>query len=145
MPFEINIPPLAGQITNAYITEVGGVTPINVINANQDFAANLEWQLCGFLVQFLSGHWRIRLLLESMGPTEEYSLPLGGKTVPLPNGVVCPGNPNCTCWETDIPVTAGTVEPGLYKAVIALTYESVLGVPGPMAGFAELGMVQIYA
>jgi hypothetical protein len=146
MAFEINITPITGQITIADIIEVGGVAPTNVINASQGFDAHLEWELCGAMVGILGGNWHVRLLLESMGPDPEHVLPTPvGKTVPLSSGVPCPTNPNCTCWTTNINVGAQGVAPGTYKPVIALTYVDTNGNPGPIAGFAELGMVQIYA
>ena len=143
MQFEINIPPLTGTMTAAHLFEVGGVGPTNIVSAGQGFGAHIEWQLCGWLAQFLPGNWRIALLLESMGPGSEYSEPTPPDTVPLNMGAVCP--PNCTCYVHDINVAAGIVNPGTYRAVVALTYEPAPGASGPIAGHADLGMVQIYA
>ncbi|MDY7078658.1 MAG: hypothetical protein SXV54_17225 [Chloroflexota bacterium] len=145
MQFEINIPPLTGTMTAAHLFEVGGVAPTNIVSSNQGFGAHIEWQLCGWLAQFLPGNWRIALLLESMGPGPEYSMPIPPDTVPLGNGAPCPLNPACTCYVHNINIAAGAVNPGTYRAVVALTYEPAPGTSGPIAGHADLGMVQIYA
>ena len=145
MEFEINIPVLTGTMTAAQLFEVGGVAPTKIVSASQGFGAHIEWQLCGWLAQFLPGNWRLSLLLESMGPGSEYSMPAPADTVPLNMGAVCPLNPACTCYVHNINVAAGTVNPGTYRAVVALTYEPAPGASGPIAGHADLGMVQIYA
>lgn len=143
MPFEINVPSLSGQITDAYLTEQGGVTPVNIVSTGQGFGAHIEWELCGWLAQWLPGNWRLCLLLESIGPGSEYSLPAPAQSVPLTSGTAAP--PDCRTFADDINIPAGQVAPGTYRAVISLTYEVAPGTPGPMAGHANLDYVQIYA
>jgi hypothetical protein len=143
MPFEINVPSLSGEITKAYLTETGGVTPVNIVSSKQGFGAHIEWKLCGWLGQWLPGNWRLALLLESIGPGDEYSLPSPSNSVPLASGTAAP--PDCRTFAHDITIPAGTVNPGTYRAVISLTYEVASGTPGPMAGHANLDYVQVYA
>jgi hypothetical protein len=145
MAIEINIPILTGQITDVHLFEVGGVAPTNIIKSSQGFGAHIEWQLCGWLAQFLPGNWRLSLLLESMGPGPEYSLPTPPDAIPLTSGTACPLDPACTCYVRDLNIAAGVVGSGTYRAIVVLTYEPAPGTPGPIAGHAELGMVQIYA
>jgi len=146
MAFEINIPPLTGKITLSELFEVAGVTPpTNVISASQAFGVHMKWQLCGFLAKYLPGNWRVVLLMEKMGPGYEPDVPHGGDVVALSAGVPCATAPNCMCWEHDISVAAGAVRPGTYHAVVSLTWEPAPGTPGPIAGFADLGMLQVYA
>jgi hypothetical protein len=145
MDFEINIPPLTGAITKAELFEVGGVTPpTNVISFAQAFGVHMEWQLCGFLAPYLPGNWRVVLLMEKMGPGGEPDVPPGGQTVALSAHVPCATAPGCICWTHDLNVTAGAVPAGTYHVVVSLTWEPATGTPGPMAGFADLGMLQIY-
>lgn len=143
MPFEINVPSLSGQITVAHLTEQGGATPVNIVSSTQGFGAHIEWKLCGWLAQWLPGNWRLSLLLESIGPGSEYSLPTPADSVPLASGVAAP--PDCRTFVHDINVPAGHVNPGTYRAVISLTYDVAPGTSGPMAGHANLGYIQIYA
>ena len=56
-----------------------------------------------------------------------------------------PAAPDCRTFVHDISVAPGHVVPGTYRAVISLTYEVAPGTPGPMAGHANLGYIQIYA
>jgi len=143
MAFEINVPSLSGKITTAHLTEQGGVTPVNIVSAAQGFGAHIEWKLCGWLAQWLPGNWRLSLLLESIGPGSEYSLPTPADSVSLASGT--PAAPDCRVFGHDINVAPGNVVPGTYRAVISLTYEVAPGTPGPMAGHANLGYIQIYA
>ena len=143
MPFEINVPSLSGKITVAHLTESGGVTPVNIVSSAQGFGAHLEWELCGWLAQYLPGDWRLCLLLESIGPGDEYSLPAPADSIPLASGTAAPGD--CRNYVHDISVAAGKVKPGTYRAVISLTFDVEPGKPGPMAGHANLGYVQVYA
>ncbi len=142
MPFEINVPTLSGSIDAANLTEVGGVDPVAIVSSTQGFGAHIEWSLCGWLAQWLPGNWRLCLLLESIGPGSEYSLPSpNSDSVSLASG---PFAGNCRTWTHDINVPAGLVEAGTYRAFISLTYEVAPNTPGPMAGHADIGTVQIY-
>jgi hypothetical protein len=146
MQFEINVIGLEGQITAAHLVEHGGTTPINIISASQDFDAHVEWYLCAPWPP--PGDWLLRLHLESMGTGTEYDLPTPDPAkVATASGSACtpPGATGpCQCWTHDINVAAGTVDPGAYSATVVLTWESAPGTPGPMAGFADLGKLQIY-
>ena len=144
MPFEINFPmPLTGRITVAYLTEQGGVTPVTIVSSADGFGAHVEWELYGWLGQWMPGNWRICMLLESIGPGQEYSLPSPAATIPLNPGELPP--PYTKTFKHDILIPAGTVEPGTYRVVISLTYDLPNGKPGPFAGHANLEYVQIYA
>jgi hypothetical protein len=47
-------------------------------------------------------------------------------------------------YTAAIPVSPNSVDPGVYKVAVAITYESSPGTPGPIAGFHESGMLQVY-
>jgi hypothetical protein len=145
MPFEINVVGVTGQIQTAYLVEHAGVSPVNIISFGQDFDAHIEWYLCSAWPP--PGDWLLSLHLESMGSGAEYDLPVvGPDRVATNTGVDCaPGPPGpCLCWTHDIQVPAGTVAAGTYKAVVTITWERTPGNPGPMAGFADLRMMQVY-
>lgn len=143
-------PLLQGAIVGATVSEIGGVSPTTVIRTDQAWEVKVDWNLEGSLLgtQFFNfvGEWVVSLYLESMGPTAEYALPAGGGvrvsvgtfTLPDPNDVTHRD------YTAKIPVSAQTVAAGVYKMVVAITYESSPGTPGPIAGFHEGGMFQFY-
>ena len=151
----LGTPLLEGSISAPTVREVGGPITQMVIRKDQDWQIDVNWEVHGTLItppsssSFpFSGEWIVRAFLESIGPGTEYELPLGGAgarisvatfTEPVPNPV-----PNERDYTTTISVAANTVEPGVYKMAVAVTHETSPGHPGPIAGFFEGGMLQIY-
>jgi hypothetical protein len=144
MPFEINRP-LHGSLNggiSAYVTEVDGVDPIGILEADKDFKVHITWYLEGPLTPYVCGDWCIGIFLESIGDAPELNLPAEPLFIPLDP---CPGRNEYAAW---VLVPAGTIEPkhcGVpYKLVATVTYRTPKHRPGPMAGFAEGPTLQFY-
>jgi hypothetical protein len=144
MPFEINRPlnvGLTGDIA-AYVTEVDSVDPTTIIDTNRDFKVHLNWYVEGALTPFVCGTWCISLFLESIGDGPELRLPAEPVELPLHPQ---PGRNEYEAW---IRIPAGTIAPEHcsvpYKLVSTVTYRTVKGRPGPMAGFVEGPVLQFY-
>lgn len=146
------VPPLLeGTISAPTVREVGGpITPM-IIRTDQDWQIDVDWEVHGSLLSKptaasfpFTGEWILRAYLESIGPGTEYELPLSGKGVRLDVGKPVTTAGDKRTYSATISVLKNDVAPGVYKMVIALTHESSPGVPGPIAGFFESGMLQIY-
>jgi hypothetical protein len=144
----LGTPLLTGTISAPAVTEVGGVTPNNIIRTDQDWQIKIDWSLQGSLLgtPFFSfrGEWVVRVYLESMGPSNEYEIPIGGSGAHVSVATFTPDGPSKRDYTTTINIAPNAVDPGIYKMVVAVTYESSPGVPGPIAGFHEGGMLQLY-
>ncbi len=108
----------------------------NVIQTDQAWYIRFHWDTKGLLNYLLAGTFKLKLYLEEMGGGE-FSLPknqVDVKFVSKPNHYVA-----------YMSFRPGDVPAGVYKAVAAMTYEGPTGVPGPVAAFAEIGMLQFYA
>jgi hypothetical protein len=144
MPFEINVPLVGGTLTgaiNSYITEIGGVNPVGILEASKDFEVHVEWTLDGTLTPFISGEWSIRVFMESIGTGPDLDLPATPLTIPLIPGV------GPVSYAAVVTVPGGTVTPTNtipYYLVATVTYVKPDGLPGPMAGFSEGPMIQFY-
>jgi hypothetical protein len=140
-------PLLQGAIVGAAVSETGGVSPTTVIRTDQAWEVKVDWNLEGSLLgtPFFSfvGEWVVSMFLESMGPTTEYALPTAGG-VRLSVDTFTSTIDTHRDYTATIPVSANTVDAGVYKMVVAITYESSPGSPGPIAGFHEGGMFQFY-
>jgi hypothetical protein len=133
------------EITEATTQEVDSVAPSNVINTNQAWSIHTEWELSGATVDMLTGNWLVQAHLESMGPGQEYSLPAGGGArVPLSDFTEPEGTIYTYQYRHDINAAAGAVAAGVYKFVVAVTWEKEGGMPGDLVDFFE-GMLQLYA
>ena len=144
MPFEINTP-LNGLLNGsigASITEVGGVNPIGILEADKPFQVNVNWTLSGPLTPFVAGTWHVSVFLESIGPGAELQVPLPSIAIPLTPGV----GPVNYSHVVNVPANTVTVGPDgrPYKLVTTVTYRTVLNKPGPMAAFVEAPVVQFY-
>ena len=132
-------PALTGSL-DAELYEEGGACPTTIIDFDQNWGVNIKWELNGSLTPFVCGTWHLSLFFESIGSGPEFDL-CCDHTIPLdPCG---DGK-----YAYDFKVKKGTVKKEHcgrpYKLVVALTYKTKCGKPGPMAGFIELPMIQFY-
>lgn len=131
----------AGTI-NAYVHEHDvppGAPPSTIIRTDQDWSVHISWQTTGVCTGMITGKWHLHCYLESMGPGPDYDLidPADHK-IPLTPG------PSPIPYKAHFDVKKGKVAPGLYRLVASLTYVEPTGSPGPMAGFVEGPMLQVY-
>ena len=162
--------PLSGGISAVVYEEppygyAGDIGTTNIIRADQDWGVKIHWYLEGCLVPFICGWWCVNLYFEGMGSPRNYgSGPKGDYGTGYDNSDVefdlhaeckIPLNPCLKldssghanyCYDFKIP--KGTIKPEHcgrpYKLVASVTYETVCGHPGPMAGFVEKPMIMFY-
>ena len=112
----------------------------NIIRTDLPFDINFDWTQEGALVAWGPGRWRGDAFLEEMGQGEYLGPPLNFN---IPHVLANPHN-----YVQTINVPANTVQPGIYRLVVRLAFEFEFpaGVfhPGPVAAFAEFGLVQFY-
>lgn len=85
----------------------------------------------------MAGTWHLQLFLEKMGG-EEFTLN-PAYAIDQINFVSRPHE--YYRWAI---IPAGQVPPGVYRAVASVTFKGPLGVPEPIAAFADIGLVQFY-
>lgn len=144
-------PFVEGSISAPTVREVGGPITEMVIRTDQDWQIDVNWEVHGSLFSSptaasfpFTGEWIARAYLESIGPGTEYELPVNGKGVRKNVDTPDSTTGNQREYSANIVVSKGDVDAGVYKMVVAITHESSPGVPGPIAGFFESGMLQIY-
>ena len=133
-------PLLTGTIAAPIVTQIGGVTPKNIIRTDQDWHIKIDWSLQSslFSTSFLSfrGGWVVRVYLESMGPSKEYEIPIDGFGAHASVAIFTPDGLSKRDYTTTIQIAPKVVDPGIYKMVVVVTYEASPGVPGPLAGIS---------
>lgn len=130
-------PLLYGDVT-AKVYEKEGAKPTTIIRTDQEWGVKINWELKGSLAEYICGEWCIRVCLESIGHGPErnweYRIPLD----PCGNGN----------YYYDFKFKPGDITADYcstpYKPVVTVTYNSVCHVPGPIAGFVELPILQFY-
>ena len=134
-------PALSGQIS-AEVYEVGGSAPTTIIKVGQEWGVKINWELTGSLLPFICGTWCVQLFMESIGEGPEFNLPQGTHHEIKFDG--CRGGK----FEYDFKVAKDLINSAHcqapYKVVAAVTYKTVCGTPGPMAGFVEGPIVSFY-
>ncbi len=113
------------------------VPPTKIIQLDQRWYWAVHFKQCGKLIELMCGTWRAELLLEKMGG-DEYDLPQTYSILEFPfehiNGWVYKSKQ----------VEPRIVPKGVYRAVISLTFQGPTKRPGPIAAFADLGLLQFY-
>jgi hypothetical protein len=94
----------------------------------------IRWHTEGTMVNLVAGEWQV----------EAYLIPIfpAGPAIPL----VVPGNPfpllpHPPAWIVTVPIAAGSVPNGLYKALVTITHFNQ-GAATRMGGFVEIPMVR---
>lgn len=155
--FEVEFPPLLSGEIGALVYEEGE-TPSRIIDINDPWYVEVDWQLSGPLQRFICGTWDVDVYLESIGPGPELELPdeayeaipVNSKnghyhvTIPVPAGFIQTYVENW--WEERkeggfLPEREADIA---YKMVATVTYKDQYGRPGPIAGFVEFPVLQFY-
>jgi hypothetical protein len=161
-------PFLDGTISAPIVKEAGDTTSPPkaasnmVIRTDRAWEIEVNWEVHGSLLDNptsssfpFTGEWLVKAFLESIGPGGEYELPRsggvasGGVKVNVNTATGKSRNYKATIevpakLDTSGNVNKDSIPAGIYKLVVTVTNESSPGVPGPIAGFYESGMLQIY-
>ena len=152
----IYVLPLDSTISAPTVREVGGPLTQMVIRKDQDWQIDVSWEVHGSLLSKpttasfpFTGDWIVRAYLESIGPGEEYTIPKDGLKLSVNASKTEVRDPKVSTddrreYTATIKIGKDDVAAGVYKLVVAVNHESSPGVPGPIAGFYESGMLQIY-
>ena len=116
-------------------------SPATVIRADQEWAVFVTWKTFGTLSAHLPGTWHVGLFIESIGPGPELE-------IALQHVLLTPG-PGDITYSVDLVVPANALaipnhQSIPFKVVTTVTFIWQDGTPGPMAGYLEGPIVQIY-
>lgn len=134
--------PVVFSIVNgtATVTESALINPpSNVVRTTEAWEVRFHWETTGILNDTITGTWHLEVFLERMGPLEAPVLAGTTKNVALTPVLV--GN---SVYDETLPFAAGLVPAGLYQVTAIITMDGPLNNPKPIAGFADLGLVQFY-
>jgi hypothetical protein len=163
--FDPNIPNyMQGGVISLAITAPAAfpapALPNHVVDPTNDFVVTVTWEIYGALVPLwlaaLNDRWRIELFAESIGGGPEKRIGQASKNkadvVPCVDHAA---EPNCTRYEVDITVPAGTLPEGnpggpvddisgLYKLAGTVFLNSSLGTPGfDLIGYHDGPLIQV--
>lgn len=112
-------------------------SPANIIQTDQPWYVLYHFQTQGLLNHIMAGEWNFELFLEQMGGGEFDLNPSYAK-----DQMAFVSKPHLyTKWAV---IPPKEVPAGVYKAVGSVTFKGPLGVPGPIAMFADIGLIQFY-
>lgn len=120
----------------------GGVSPIPavgvatnyLIQTDQDFAVDIQWNQTGAVWMLLAGNWVGEVFFELMGPGEA---PAVAFQTPLA------GSNTIGTQKLQVPISAGQLPAGQYRVTCSLQFY-VSGAPKAIAAFEDLGLIKVY-
>ena len=138
MPFEPQLPGPYQALFHGHIqtqvTDPHGTPASTIISMQDDWHLQVNWQVHGMFVPSVSGTWKVRAYLESIGPGPE--LLVADRDIAMTGGssysetfFIGPNVPN---------------EAGPYKLVTVITAENMAGGPAPFAAYDEGGILQFH-
>src|SRR5262245_13515089 len=72
-----------GFTISASTYEVGGVAPTDIIHTNHAWYVEVNLEVTGHLMRHMCGEWRVAVVLESIGPGNDYKFPDPSKAVTM--------------------------------------------------------------
>lgn len=117
-----------------------GGPPTSVIRTNQPWGIHFEWETAGALNFLMSGTWHLTAQLEKMG-VEEFDLLAAAPGVD-PKNVPFVSEPHT--YSEWLVFPANIVSAGVYRLIVTITMDGPGGVPGPIAGYGDGGLLQFY-
>ncbi len=119
--------------------------PVNIIQADQQVYFEFSWRATGDIPTTLQpqGHWHLTLLFEAMGPAESpgnvtFETPVGPlDDFPHSEVITIPS-------EHFIPSGKHSEGDNVYKVVATMVWHNHNNRATPIAGFAEVCMLQVY-
>jgi hypothetical protein len=142
MATEVQIPPSTGSLT-ATVLDSGGAE-MSVIRSTDNWQVDFDLTVDGPIWQFFTGTLKFQVVLESIGgaPMEfEKSV-----SVPLNPALPVPAHYTQSVQFTPADINLGTEDSVAFKALALVTARGTNppNSPLPVAGYVELGIVQIY-
>jgi hypothetical protein len=139
MPFQPTaLPPLSGVVQPTIVIDPAVAPDVEeIVQAGTPFHVRVRWQLNGAAVALMGGTFRVQAFFEGFGNRPEPNIPAAPINIPL---VPVPGH----WYQVDIPVAGNALPAGAYNLVTLITYLNAAGNPGPVAGFSEPRIVQIF-
>jgi hypothetical protein len=131
---------LSGSISTKVVDFHDPGTPQTIIETDDDWRIDVQWNLSGPLAPFICGEFYVQAYLEDIAATQ-FEGPIGAKQVVDVSSAPATTNRQ---YQRHILIKAGAVPTGVYKLTTVLTYSN-LGVPLEMAGFDEGPMLQLYS
>ena len=111
--------------------------PDQIIQLDQNWFWAVHFKQTGPLTYLMGGTWRAELFLEQMGGGE-FSMPISERRIEFPFKAE-------EGWNYKTKQIGPRIVPaGVYRAVVSLTFRGLTGRPGPIAAFADMGMLQFY-
>lgn len=140
--YKINVEGPVPIVYNSYLVWMEGGSPslpkadrADIIQVGKDVSVLVKWSQRGPLCHALDGFWTVGLLFEKMGSGETaYAPEVKARFVRKPD------------YENEVRINVDTnvLGPGLFRALLFLRFASPEGVPLPIAGFADIGFVELY-
>lgn len=112
-----------------------------LIETGDAFSVQLEWQLTGFLVPFISGTWSVELFIDDIDGVGTKAGSLGTLLVVAPGATLSPAMFNATFT---VPTAAG--DAGLYQLAATISFSPTgapMGQGSAIFGFVESTPIRI--
>lgn len=112
-------------------------TSNGLIHADQPLDITAKWSVDGALAGIIGGDYTVTAYFENVAvPASTVVLP--GTTPHIQTTASQP-------YSVVINCPANGLTPGLYRLVISITMKATSGLPLPVAGFGEIGLIQVFA
>jgi hypothetical protein len=139
--FEMDYAGFVGSMSILVVDPTDPATPNNVIELNDPWQINVNWEVHGPNASLLGGDWFVTAYLDARDGVATSSGPVA-PTFPLAVSST-PAVPLPRNYNHVINIPAGQITEGLYELTVAILYENT-GFKFSVAGFSDGPTLQFY-
>ncbi|GAA3237833.1 hypothetical protein [Nonomuraea helvata] len=110
-----------------------GAQPTNVVCSTEGWTVDVNWEVTGELVDWLSGRWNVEIIADLVG---------GGESRHPSSPVELTFTPGSGRYTASVPMR-GQLAPGIYDLVVNLTTTTAAGTAGALGGFVVLSKIVV--
>jgi hypothetical protein len=139
--FQSAVPLTIGGSIQPTIVHEPGATPQNIVETGVGFHVHVVFEVTGAGALMLGGNFKIDVSFEGLGASApEVDLPT--VTVPVLSGALTISPPRRS-YNVLAFVPPGTLPKGAYEMIATVTHENG-GIPGPVAGYSDEQIIQVF-
>jgi hypothetical protein len=117
-------------------------SPATIIRTTEPGTISVDWEIYGAAVPALEGNWIVTAYFEAIGPGVDQEI--SQKSVAVKSGIYSAIPYPHFSYKLDLPIPIGISSSSIYKPVGTVTFQLPDGTTGPIAGYDEGPLVQLY-
>lgn len=133
--FQGSVPLNLDGSVGAVLIHDPSLPPSTIVPSGTAFQVHVSWEIHGTVVALMGGKFNVKVFFEGFGTLPEKDFGAAPVAVIPVSG---------TNYIVHVPVAGTDLPVGIYKMIAMITYTNAAGNPGPIAGYTDDIIVEIF-